>query len=421
MKRILVVEDSQIVTKIIKHVVKLEPDLEAVYAASLAQAEILIQSDAGQFFAALADLNLPDAPDGEVVDLLLAAGVPTIVLTGSYDESRRDHILAKGIVDYVVKEGRYSYEYALGVVHRLALNEHISVLVVDDSDTSRRYISELLTRQRFKVLQARNGVEAIKVLLAHEEISLVITDFNMPQMDGVELVKNIRHKYEKDNLVIIGLSSQGEKSLSAKFIKNGANDFLQKPFNYEEFTCRVRHNVESLELIRQIREATYRDYLTGVWSRRYFYEQAELLYQHAQSSQSPLAAVIINLDNFRHINDTHGHEAGDSILVSVASLLRDSLQRFLVARAGADEFFILLPGLDNDQAQSLVSQLRQMVVTRPVLLNDGSELYVSFSAGVSNQLGHNLDGQLAQAYVFLARAKDAGKNMVIGDDDEEES
>ena len=418
MKRILVVEDSQLVTKIVRHVVKLDQGLEAVYASSFAEAKDQLKRFDGQLFAALADLNLPDAPDGEVVDLMLAEGIPTIVLTGSYDEERREKILAKGIVDYVVKEGRYSYEYAIGVVHRLAHNQGTTVLVVDDSETSRRYISEILRRQLFTVLTASNGVEAIKLLLAHDEIRLVITDFNMPIMNGIELVKNIRYKYEKSDLVIIGLSGGGEKSLSARFIKNGANDFLHKPFNYEEFTCRVRHNVESLELIQQIREATYKDYLTGAWNRRYFFDRAEPIYQEALLHQKQLAMVVIDLDSFKAVNDTYGHEAGDLVLQAVAELLNNALMRFLVARAGGEEFFVLLPGLDNDQAQSLISQLRQMLASRPVVLADGTELYVSFSAGVTNQLRGSLDEQIAVADTFLYRAKEAGRNLVIGDDDE---
>ena len=351
MKRILVVEDSQLVTKIVRHVVKLDQGLEAVYASSFAEAKDQLKRFDGQLFAALADLNLPDAPDGEVVDLMLAEGIPTIVLTGSYDEERREKILAKGIVDYVVKEGRYSYEYAIGVVHRLGHNQGTTVLVVHDSETSRRYISEILRRQLFTVLTASNGVEAMKLLLAHDEIRLVITDFNMPIMNGIELVKNIRYKYEKSDLVIIGLSGGGEKSLSARFIKNGANDFLHKPFNYEEFTCRVRHNVESLELVQQIREATYKDYLTDAWNRRYFFDLAEPIYQEALLHQKQLAMVVIDLDSFKAVNDTYGHEAGDRVLQAVAELLNNALMRFLVARAGGEEFFVLLPGLDNDQAQ----------------------------------------------------------------------
>lgn len=418
MKRILVVEDSQIVTKIIRHVIKQEPDLEAVYAASLAEARVLLAQWSGQLFAALADLNLPDAPDGEVVDLILDAGVPTIVLTGSYDDARRDKILAKGIVDYVVKEGRYSYEYAIGVIHRLASNEAVSVLVVDDSDTSRRYIAELLARQRFRVLEAGNGVEAIKLLLAHEAIDLVITDYNMPQMDGVELIKNLRYKYEKGDLVIIGLSGQGDKSLSAKFIKNGANDFLHKPFNYEEFTCRVRHNVEALELIRKNREASQRDYLTGLWNRHCFFIRGEQLYAEAKAGGKLLAAAILDLDHFSAINQRHGHQVGDQVLVALSHLLHEAFGRFLVARADGDEFYVLMPGLDNEQAQALLSRVRLRMDAEPISLADGSALYVSFSAGTTNVQVDSLDQQLARAQMLLAHAKEAGRNIVIGDDDE---
>ncbi|UTA48800.1 response regulator [Simiduia sp. 21SJ11W-1] len=418
MKRILVVEDSQLVTKIVKHVVKQQGDIEAVFATNFAEAKAVLANEQDTLFAALTDLNLPDAPDGEVVDLVLDAGVPVIVLTGSYDDERRDKILSKGIVDYVVKEGRYSYEYAVGMVQRLERNQSLAVLVVDDSATSRRYISELLVRQGFKVYTAANGKEAIKVILAHEDVSLVITDYHMPEMDGVELVKNLRHKYGKSDLVIIGLSGQSDKALSAKFIKNGANDFLIKPFNYEEFNCRVRHNVESLELIRQIRDATFKDYLTGIWSRRYFYERGELLYSDAVTAGKPIAAAIIDLDHFRRLNDQYGHEVGDCLLVQVAELLQQALKRFLVARAGGEEFFALLPGLDNDQAQSLISQVRQIVSARPLVLDDGTELYCTFSAGVTNLVGNSLDDQIAKADEYLIRAKEAGRDLVVGDDDD---
>ena len=107
-KKILVVEDSPIVTKIIRHVINTEPSIEAHYAASFTEARALVESLGDELFAALVDLNLPDAPDGEVVDYTLEKNLPTIVLTGSFDEARREKLLSKGIVDYVGKEGRYA-------------------------------------------------------------------------------------------------------------------------------------------------------------------------------------------------------------------------------------------------------------------------------------------------------------------------
>ena len=143
MKSILVVEDSAIVMKVLRHVLARSSLIHPVYASSLYEAKALVESGEYAFFAALVDLTLPDAPNGEVVDYTLALKLPTVVLTGSFDAERREVLLAKGIVDYVTKEGRFSYQYALGVLHRLIKNQTIKVLIVDDSSTQRNFIVNL--------------------------------------------------------------------------------------------------------------------------------------------------------------------------------------------------------------------------------------------------------------------------------------
>ncbi|HRH79059.1 MAG TPA: response regulator, partial [Cellvibrionaceae bacterium] len=247
MKTILVVEDSPMVMKIIKHVMGQNPHYQAVFAERFAQAQDCITQIGSDLFAAVVDLNLPDAPDGEIVDYCLSRKIPTVVLTGSFDATRREKLLAKGVVDYVTKEGRFSYVYVSNLLVRLIKNAQVKVLVVDDSSTSRKFITQLLHLQHYQVLEAIDGVDAIKAVIEHPDIRLLITDYNMPRMDGFELVQNLRVKYEKTDLIIIGLSSENDGALSAKFIKNGANDFLRKPFNHEEFFCRVNHNIELLE------------------------------------------------------------------------------------------------------------------------------------------------------------------------------
>ena len=413
--KIIIVEDSSIVTKIIRHILKTELNIDASFAASFAEAKELYEEFKDSVFLALVDLNLPDAPDGEVVDYMLEKKVPTVVLTGSFDEKKRNKLQNKGIVDYVTKEGRYSYQYAIKLVHRLYANQRIKVLVVDDSKTSRVFICQLLHRHKYQVLEAHDSAKAIHILLDNPDIKLLITDYNMPKMDGFQLVQNIRYKYEKSNLVIIGLSSEGEKGLSAKFIKNGANDFLQKPFNHEEFHCRVTHNVESLELIEKIRDSANRDYLTNLYNRRYFFQEGEELYKQAKEANTQLAAVMIDIDLFKNVNDTYGHNVGDFILQKISTLLSESLSRFLVARAGGEEFFALLPGLDNEKAISLIDKIRSITCTMPIDTGNG-EIYISFSGGVCNHLCERLDEQLSMASTYLYRAKDAGRNLIIGDD-----
>lgn len=412
--KILVVEDSSLVTKVIRHVIAADPTVEPYYADSFARARELYAEIQDDLFAALVDLSLPDAPDGEVVDYMLELGVPTIVLTGSFEEERREELLNKGIVDYVTKEGRYSYTYALNMVARLRKNQQVKVLVVDDSATSRGFIADLLRRQMFQVLEAADGPHAIRTVLEHPDIKLLITDFNMPGMDGCELVQTLRGQYDKTDMIIIGLSGAGSGSLSAKFIKNGANDFLAKPFLHEEFFCRIMRNVESLELVERIHAATATDALTGIHSRRWLFEQGELLWQQARDKSLPLAAAVLNLDHFKLINNRAGHRGGDQVLVNVARLLTDNLLRFAVARSGSDEFTLLLPGLDNAKAVAFTDRLRELVAAES-LLPGATPLTVTCSAGVCAQPCNSFDELLSRADRALHKAKAAGRNRVVGD------
>lgn len=420
MKKVLIVEDSSMVMRVIKHVVKQTSLFQPLYAETLAEAKAVIAEHGNDIFAAMVDLSLPDAPNGEIVDYTLSLKIPTIVLTGSFDSARRESLLAKGIVDYVTKEGRFSYLYACNLVHRLIKNEGVQVLVVDDSLTSRKIIVGMMKLHRYQVLEAKDGVEAIKVLLDNPSIKMLITDYNMPRMDGFELVQNLRVKYVKSELVIVGISSEGDGHLTARFIKAGANDFIKKPFNHEEFFCRITHNVEQVEMIEQIRDAARRDYYTGVYNRYYFFEKGLQDWLAAQEKNTPAALAVIDLDNFKYVNETFGNEAGDAVMQQVAQRLDHTLDRFLVARADGQEFYVLLVGLNNEKACALIERMGQLISSEPAVW-DGHKIAVRFSAGVASRVEKTgedgFDELVNNAYQCLHRAKDAGGDMIIGDED----
>lgn len=417
MRDLLVVEDSSIVMKVLRHVLSQSAQFSPHFATSFAEARALLDSGEYVFFAALVDLSLPDAPDGEVVDYTLSLKIPTVVLTGSFDERRRESLLAKGIVDYVTKEGRFSYEYALGVLNRMVKNASVKVLVVDDSPTHRHFVCGLLCLHHYQVVEAGDGREAIKVLLANPDTKILITDYNMPKMDGFELVKTIRGKFEKTDLVIIGVSSEVDGALSAKFIKYGANDFLRKPFNHEEFFCRITHNIEFLELVEKVRDAAYRDDLTGCYNRRYFFDTATEMHARAVAKTTSLSLAMIELDNFREINQHFGHELGNFVMQRMADTLRVAFDRFLLARAGGQEFFVLMPGLSNEKAVEFVDHVRQLLGAEVQSVGD-EKVDISFSAGVTSTRGDSLDSMLNSAAACLHRAREAGGALVFGDDEE---
>ncbi|WP_202983582.1 response regulator [Ferrimonas lipolytica] len=413
-KKILIVEDSKTVTKVLQHLIKNQPRIEAIFCTNMAEAVVVLDQFDHQLFAAIVDLNLPDAADGEVVDLTLSHNLPTIVLTGSYDNERREALQSKGVVDFITKEGRHSYQLALSLVLRIDNNTQQTVLVVDDSATIRSMISSLLRRHLFNVEQAEHGKQALALIANNPNIRLVITGYQMPELDGLTLVQHLRRKYDYDDLCIIGLSSAGETSLSAKFIKFGANDFLHKPFCHEEFYCRVNHNMESIERIQLMRDNANIDAMTGLFNRRYFFDKGRQLLEQSHKQQLPVSVAVIDVDHFKQVNDNYGHQAGDMVLQGLARVLKKGLSRFLLARAGGEEFFVLMPGIDSERAHILLDTLRQVLADKPVKTTD-NDITVHFSAGVTDEWDISLEQQLNRADQFLYQAKHRGRNQIVSD------
>jgi diguanylate cyclase (GGDEF)-like protein len=413
-QNILVVEDSKMFTRVLTSSIKTDTDFDVVVAESYADLVDLISSGQYKFFASLLDLNLPDAPNGEVIDYVLGHGIPAIVFTGKFDDDLRDNMLAKGIVDYVLKEGPANIEYIVSLIKQLHRNTRIKVMIVDDSRTARLHIKKLLHIYRFIVLEAENGEHALELLNDNKDIRLIITDFNMPKMDGFELTKKVRQLYNKRDIAIIGMSTYGNNLLSARFLKIGGSDFITKPFLEEEFFCRVNQNIELLEYIKDLKYIATRDYLTGLYNRRHFFEIGDRLFNRALRSQKNLAVAITDIDFFKRVNDTYGHDAGDIVLKKISEIFLNSFRaNDLIARFGGEEFCFLLPDVDVHEAQAIFENLRRKIEQQPIVLNVDTTLNITTSIGVCTIVEKNLEFALSKADNLLYEAKKSGRNRVI--------
>jgi PleD family two-component response regulator len=259
--RILVVEDSAMFANLVKKEIEAKLEMAVVLTKNYTETEKLLTDmeeenffNEDNFFVAVLDLNLPDAPAGKIVDLVRSKSIPAIVFTAEFDNKVRELIWSKDIVDYVFKRGKQDVQYLIKLIKRIYFNRFIKILVVDDSKVFRTKVSSLLEVHQYSVIQADDGVEALKRLQENPDINLVITDYEMPNMDGFGLTQKIREKHDKNEIAIIGISSQGDNGLSARFLKNGANDFINKPFLTEEFYCRVTQNVETIEHLRRLKQ-----------------------------------------------------------------------------------------------------------------------------------------------------------------------
>lgn len=412
----LVIEDSSIVQKILKHTFKQQRVEPVLFASTMAEGKKLYEDHKSSLVAALVDISLPDAPRGEMAEYLLDKKVPIVVLTGSDDLEQRQSLLKSGVADYVIKENRFSYQYAVRMLNRLDRNRRMKALVVDDSSTMRQMVSGYLKLQCFSVVEAGDGREGLKLLEQDSDISLVITDFHMPVMDGFHFVQEIRHRFDKRPLAIIGLSSQDDSDISVQFIKKGANDFLQKPFQQEEFSCRVTNNIEALEQLLALRQQADKDYLTGLNNRRFFVEEGQNLVGRLLSESAPFSVALMDIDHFKGINDEYGHDAGDAVLKQLADHLDNTFSRFHLARYGGEEFALVLPGLDVDKAYGLLDHFRRYVGEQLFILPDDDYIRVSVSTGVasvSSAVGETLDSLLLKADEALYSAKEGGRNLVV--------
>lgn len=416
MKKYLLVEDSPIVIKIIKHISKSINDFEYDVATSFAETKALIEKNGpDHYFVAVVDLNLPDAPDGEVVDFTINLNMPTIVLTGTYDEEKREKMLSKRIVDYVVKESRFSYEYVMKLIQRLSKNQEIKILVADDSKMSRNYIRDLLKTHRYEVITADDGDSALDLLEQHPDTKLLITDYNMPRMNGFELVKNIRREISKNDLVIIGLSGEGDGKLTAKFIKNGANDFLNKPFSHEEFHCRIMHNIESLEYALRLKYLAFHDHISGLPNKQKFFLDTEIDLEKAHQHNAPVSLALISIDQLNTLQDKYGLDAADATMKSLASTLAKAFARFSYARLSDSNIAVLLNGLSLEQASKLAESFRTLVEDQIVLMDDISFNF-TISSGITQDDNADITNLLRQADNRLYLAKENGGNVIWNED-----
>ncbi|MBV1882292.1 MAG: response regulator [Pseudomonadales bacterium] len=256
MEKVLVVEDSRSFSLMLKVAITQGSDFSCVVAESYAEAKSVLEAQGDDFFCAVVDLNLPDAPNGEAVDLVAGYKIATIVFTGQISDSLREDFLQKKVADYVLKSGQHNIDYVVAMIKRLYANATTKVLVVDDSALARKQVSRLLAIQRFVVIEASSGEDALNMLELHPDVRIALIDGVMDQMDGYQLTSKIRAQHTKEELVIIGVSGQSGQATSAKFIKSGANDFIAKPFLAEELNCRVNQNADFIDQFYQLKKVS---------------------------------------------------------------------------------------------------------------------------------------------------------------------
>jgi diguanylate cyclase (GGDEF)-like protein len=317
------------------------------------------------------------------------------------------------IVDYCLK-GKTGIEALVHVLERLQKNPDMKVLVVDDAAPSRVTQVALLESQRFQVLQAKDPQGAMALYTQHSDIVLALVDLSS-HGQALELIGALRERASRDDLAIVALSAARTSHAAAEHLKAGASDFLAKPFEKEEYFCRVYACVDRVENMRRIKQLAFTDSLTGLANRLAFFNRApELLSASLREGASPTVALM-SIDDVDQINEAHGFAAGDQLLGQVGkSLLSSFGPAALCARFSGQQFCVFLPDVTPTAAGKLFERARQQIEHLRAE-HDGETLNVTLSCGVVSCTDDdgNIDSCLNRAASALDEAEAAGGNRVV--------
>ena len=267
------------------------------------------------------------------------------------------------------------------------------ILVADDEDATLLRLETLLTKHGYEVVVAHDGLEAWEVLQRADAPTLAILDWVMPGLDGVEVCRRVRQSGNSPYTYIVMLTIKGEKREIVEGIDAGADDYLSKPFDLEELRVRLRAGERLLALQDELRVKATRDDLTGVLNRGTILEILQRELNQVSRMGVPVSVILADLDDFKQINDTHGHMMGDAVLRDVAKRLGFPMRLYdALGRYGGEEFLIVLPGCDMRSALQVAERVRACVAGRPVDTPAGA-LSITVSLGVasadkSRSLGH---------------------------------
>jgi diguanylate cyclase (GGDEF)-like protein len=287
-------------------------------------------------------------------------------------------------------------------------------LIVDDDPQLLRILGHYLRGSGFDVREAGDGEEALQAIRTHCP-HYIITDWDMPRLDGLELCRRVRQESLPHYVYILFLTSKSTSHELIQALEAGADEFVSKPIDPNELLARLRSGQRVLDLERKLHEAARSDPLTGIPTRRAFYEHFEREFARARRYRLPLSCVMLDVDFFKKINDVHGHPAGDEVLKAVARLLDTSRRSSdYVCRHGGEEFCFILPETSEQAATIWAERTRAAVAALRVNVGT-TELKVTASFGVSELLEDMTSSEqiVDHADQALLVAKQSGRDHVV--------
>jgi two-component system cell cycle response regulator len=299
----------------------------------------------------------------------------------------------------------------------------VHILIVDDHPDNIDLLKDRLEARGYATLTAQDGEEALAVVEAAQPMpDLILLDIMLPRLTGLEVARLIKGNKELPFIPIIMQTALDSTQDKVDGLDAGADDYITKPINFAELEARVRSLLRIKALQDQVERLSKTDALTEIDNRRHLEQRLEETFEHSLRMQEPFACVMCDLDKFKSVNDTHGHQAGDAVLRQLAALLKIAAREIdRVGRYGGEEFMLILPGATAEAAVTFAERVRKSVEEHTFAF-DGGSVQRTISCGVAgwpHTRITNVDALVRAADDALYVAKEQGRNRVIRFDSDE--
>lgn len=410
-KIILIIEDQKSIAQYLQIKLSSVVDYPVLIAGTVAEAKGVLESGV-RVLVCLSDLNLPDAKEYEAIALLQQFHVPTVVLTASYNDKTRQQMFNNRVADYVVKDGPSAIDYAVNTVGRLLKNSNKVIWLITSTSmasASTRLIG-LLKIQRYPVKVFDDYKTAQKELISEAAPDLImissVEDINND--DVVSFVSFVRERFTPNQVPLLFCGPTEKIPVAIKLMKYGVNDFYNTNFSEEELFVRLNQNIEQAQSYKEIEHISQTDGLTQLFNRGYFFNFGERYFASSLKKQNKTFVVMADIDHFKNVNDTYGHQKGDEAIVFTAKTLKTCFEKYAVARFGGEEFCVLGEAQSVEQISALCEDFRSQIESSSLKETDVS---FTVSLGVSFE-GKSLDEAIHSADVALYFSKENGRNQV---------
>jgi len=451
--RVLIVDDIPTNVKL------LEARLAAEYfdvVTAYSGAEALVICEAGGIDLVLLDVMMPEMDGFEVCRRLksspLTYHIPVVMVTALDQPSDRVKGLESGADDFLCKpvddvqlmarvkslvrlkaltdelRSRAMTGQQLAIEDSMRMMETISadggnILIIDsDARHAQRLQENLAGTHSVDVLT--NPADAV-LQIAEKSYDLALVSMALGDFDPLRVCSQLRTVEGARQLPIILVAEESDRPQVVRGLELGVNDFIMRPVERHELAARVRTQIRRQRYAMELRQsvtATMQmavvDELTGLYNRRYFDRHLALMLQKAQEQERDMAVMMLDIDYFKAVNDTHGHNAGDEVLREFAARLQRNIRGVdLACRFGGEEFVVLMPDTDYAQAQNIAERVRQAVADSPFVAGTQRPLPVTVSVGVALNESHTdvPETMLKRADIALYAAKAQGRNRVVFD------